>query len=112
MPARAPHSLDADLPVAQSLSPASDLPGAQSVSPVSDLPPVPEPQDPVEAAKHPQTQQRPQLRKSSRTTKSAEQEKHLQLIGEAQGQNRQFIGKTYFGPKSHLLVYLTENSKP
>ena len=78
-----------------------------------DLPPVPEPQGPVAAAKHPQTQQRPQLRKSSRITKKiAEQEKHLQLIGEAQGQNRQFIGKTYFGPKSHLLVYLTENSKP
>ena len=38
------------------------------------------------------------------------QEKHLQLIGEAQGQNRQFIGKYYFGPKSHLLVYLIEKA--
>ena len=57
MPADASPNLDADRPADQSLHTAAALPS------------IPEPQRPVEAAKPPQTQQQPALRRSSRIKK-------------------------------------------
>ena len=59
MPADASPNLDADRPEDQNLPTAAALPSIQ------------EPQRPVEAAKPPQTQQQPALRRSSRIKKKS-----------------------------------------